>query len=157
MTPNGTPNPPTTAPDAKPDPMRRIFEGVLRALLVSTGVITLVALPGGYVVDGWAGLLGALLGAVVALVFTGTTALSMLLALHKPLTVLAGVVLGAWVGKMIVLVAALAVLQDMTFYNKTVFVVVLFVAVVTSMVIDVRAVVRARIPNVDPASGGAPN
>lgn len=137
--------------------MRRIFEGVLRTLLLAIAVITLVALPGGYVVDGWAGLLGALLGVLVALVFTGTTALSMLLALHKPLTVLAGVILGAWVGKMIVLVAVLAVLQDMTFYNKLVFALVLFAAVLTSMVIDVRAVVRARIPNVDPASGRAPN
>ena len=156
MTPDQTPSP-SAFDRAAPDPMRRVFEGVLRALLVSTGVIALVALPGGYLIEGWEGLLGALLGVVVALVFSGTTALSMLLALHRPLTVLAGVVLGAWVGKMIVLVAVLAVLQDMTFYDKTVFVVVLFTAVLVSMVIDVRAVVRARIPNVDPGSSRAPN
>jgi hypothetical protein len=137
--------------------MRAIFQGVLRNLLVAIAVITLVALPGGYLVAGWAGLLGALLGVLVALLFCGTTALSMLYALHKPLGVLAGVILGAWVAKMLVLVAALAVLQRLTFYDRTVFVVVLFVAVLTSMVIDVRAVVRARIPNVDPASGRAPN
>lgn len=142
--------------DPSQDPVRRILRRVLRELLIATAVIALVGLPGGYLVDRWEGLFGALLGVLVALVFTGTTALSMLYAVRKPLTVLAGVVLGAWVGKMVVLVAALAALQDQTFYDKVVFAVVLFAAVLTSMAIDVRAVVKARLPNVDPATGTGP-
>lgn len=145
-----TPEPGVDDRRPHPDPMRRLFERVLRELLLATAVITVVALPGGFLVAGWAGLFGAFLGVVVALVFTGTTALSMLYALHKPLSVLAGVVLGAWVAKMLVLIAALAALQDMTFYDKGVFAVVLFGAVLVSMAIDVRAVVRARIPNTGP-------
>jgi len=105
----------------------------------------------GYLVAGGAGVAGALLGVVVALIFCGTTALSMLVSLHRPLTVLAAVILGAWLVKMLVLVVLLAAIQDLTFYDKYVFAGVLFAVVITSMAIDVRAVVKARIPNAGPA------
>ncbi len=138
-------------PDGAVDPMRRIFERVLRELLIATAVIALLGVGIGYLVAGTEGLYGALLGVVVALVFCGTTALSMLVALHRPLAVLAGVILGAWLVKMIVVVVLLAVIQDLTFYDKYVFAGVLFAVVLTSMAIDVRAVVTARIPNAGPA------
>ncbi len=146
----------STSSSATQDPMRRIFERVLRELLIATAVIAAVGLVAGYLIDAWAGFFGALLGVVAALIFTGTTALSMLYTLHKPPSVLAGVVLGAWIGKMVVLIVMLAVLQDMTFYNKIVFAVVLLTAVLTSMAIDVRAVVRGRVPNVQTGSDSSP-
>jgi heme O synthase-like polyprenyltransferase len=146
----------STSPAAAPDPMRRLFERVLRELLIATAGITAVGLVAGYLIDAWAGFFGALLGVVAALIFTGTTALSMLYTLHKPPSVLAVVVLGAWIGKMVVLIVMLAVLQDMTFYNKIVFAVVLLIAVLTSMAIDVRAVVRGRVPNVQTGPTSSP-
>lgn len=146
----------TQSSSPAPDPMRRIFERVLRELLVATAVIALVGLVVGFVVDAWAGFFGALLGVIAALVFTVTTALSMLYALHKPPSILAGLVLGAWLGKMVVLIAMLAVIQNMTFYNKIVFAVVLLVAVLASMAIDVRAVLTGRVPNVQTGSDSGP-
>jgi len=138
-------------PEGAPDPMRQIFVRVLRELLLATAVIAVLGVGIGYLVAGGAGVAGALLGVVVALIFCGTTALSMLVSLHRPLTVLAAVILGAWLVKMLVLVVLLAAIQDLTFYDKYVFAGVLFAVVITSMAIDVRAVVKARIPNAGPA------
>lgn len=132
------------------DVMRRLFSRILRDMLLATAVITVLGFVVGYLVAGLPGVLGALLGVVAALLFSGTTAVSMRAVLGKPLTTLAAVVLGTWLAKMIVLIAMLALLADQTFYDKYVFATVLFAVVIASMVIDVRAVVRARIPNSDP-------
>lgn len=138
------------------DPVRAVLHRILRGLLVATAVIGVVAVVVGLLVDGVTGLWGALLGVGVALAFCGTTALSMLVALHRPPSILAGIVLGSWLVKMILLIGLLAVIQDLTFYNRYVFVAVLFAVVLASLAIDVRAVLTARIPNAGPAAGSGP-
>ena len=140
----------TTKPS---DPMRRIFERVTRELVAATAVIGVLAFVAGYLVDSWRGVLGAGIGVVIAVVFSGTTVVSMRYALRRPPAVLAGIVLGSWLAKMVVLIALLALLQDETFYNKVVFAVVLVTTVLVSVVIDVRAVVEARIPHGETGGG----
>lgn len=152
----------TDAPDRDPrrtevdDPVRAVLHRILRGLLVATAVIGVLAVVVGLLVDGSAGLWGALLGVGVALVFCGTTALSMLVALHRPPSFLAVIVLGSWLVKMILLIVLLAAIGDLTFYNRYVFVAVLFAVVLASLVIDVRAVLTARIPHTGPAAGSGP-
>ena len=129
------------------DPLGQIFEQVMRQLLVATSLIAVVALAAGFAFDSWAGAWGALIGVLVALLFSGTTVVSMRFARHRSPSVLAGVVLGSWIAKMVLLIALLAVLQDLTFYNKGVLAAVLVATVLVSVAIDVRAVLRARIPH----------
>lgn len=142
---------------AEPDPVRRLLQRSLRELLWATAAIGLLGAVLGLVLDGTAGLYGALLGVGVGLLFCGTTVVSMLVSVHKPVSVLAGVVLGAWVVKMIVVVAVLAVIRDLEFYDKYVFAAVLVLLVLTSTAIDVRAVLQGRVPhgNARPESGQA--
>lgn len=147
------PLPPDPAPRGSAAALAALYSRVLRELLTATAAIIVLGIVGGYLVDGLAGVLGAVLGVGAALLFSGTTVLSMRASLGRPPTTLAAVVLGAWVVKMVILVAIFAVLQDMTFYNRYVFAVVLFVVVLTSMVIDVRAVVQARIPHAEGTPG----
>jgi hypothetical protein len=56
----------------------------------------------------------------------------------------------AWFGKVIVVVAALAVLSRFDFYDRIVLGVVLIVGVLGSAYLDLRAVQRARIPYTEP-------
>jgi hypothetical protein len=150
-------SPPPDAVRAADDPLRAVLRRALRELVVATVVIGVVGTVVGGVLDGLAGVLGALLGIGVGILFCGTTVASMLVTVHKPLTVLAAVILGAWLVKMIIIVAVLALIQDLDFYNRYVFAAVLLALALTSIAIDVRAVVQGRIPHAEapPRTWGA--
>lgn len=60
------------------------------------------------------------------------------------------VVLGGWIGKMIVLVAALAILGQFDFYNRFVLAAVILIGVMGSVLLDYRAVAKGRVPYVSP-------
>ena len=130
-----------------------VFRRALRDMLVLVAVLAVLGVGIGVLVAGSAGAWGALIGVAVALVFSGTTVVSMLLTARSTPTTTGAVVLGAWLGKMIVLIAVLTVLQDRTFYDRPVLVVVLLVGVLGSVVLDYRAVVRGRVPYTDPGAG----
>lgn len=150
MTPTPTHDDPRAAGAAPPDALRGVFRQVQRQLLVATAAIAVLGVVGGYLVAGLAGVLGALLGVLAALLFSGTTVLSMRFAVGRPPATLAAVVLGSWLVKMVLLIGLLVVIDATDVADRYVFAAVLLVVVITSMVIDVRAVVRARIPNADP-------
>ena len=72
MTTPTTPGPPrqqSTAADL-------VFRRALRDMLVLLGILTVVGVLVGYLVDGMAGVWGALIGVFVALIFSGTTVIS---------------------------------------------------------------------------------
>lgn len=146
----------STRPDAD-DPVRGVLRRALRELVVATALIGVVGVVGGWFLAGTAGMLGALLGVGVGLLFCGTTLVSMLVTVHRPLAVLATVVLGTWLVKMIIIVAVFAVIRGLSFYDKYVFAATLVAIVLTSTAIDVRAVLQARIPHgkAHPGSGQA--
>jgi hypothetical protein len=66
-----------------------------------------------------------------------------------------GVVMGTWLGKVVVVIAVLAVLRGMDFYDRYVLAAVVAVAVVGSALLDYRAVSRGRVPYVQPV-GASP-
>ncbi len=142
--------PPVPAP---PDPLRAVFQRSLRELLWATLAIGALGAVVGYLVAGTPGVVGALLGVGVGLLLCGTTVGSMLVTARRPPAVLGAVVLGAWLVKMLLIVVVLAVLQGKDFYDKYVFAAVLVLIALTSMAIDVRAVLQGRIPNVEAAPG----
>ncbi|GIG30246.1 hypothetical protein [Cellulomonas marina] len=125
-----------------------VFRLALRDVLVLLGVLAVVGLAVGWFAAGTAGVWGALLGVGLALVFSGTTIVSMLRTAHATPQAMAGVVMGAWLVKVVVVVAALAVLRGMDFYSRPVLAGVLAVGVIGSALLDYRAVQRARIPYV---------
>jgi len=90
------------------------------------------------------------LGAGLILVFSGTTVVSMLKTAGSSATTTAAVVMGGWLAKMLVLIVALAVLREFDFYDKRVLGAVLVVGVIGAALVDYRAVVRGRVPNVTP-------
>lgn len=131
-----------------------VFRRALRDMLVLLAVLTVLGVGIGALVAGAAGVWGALIGVGLALVFSGTTVVSMLRTGRATPQAMAGIVMGAWLGKVVVVIVVLAVLRDLDFYDRRVLALVLLVGVLGSALLDYRAVARGRIPYVEPADRG---
>ncbi|WP_258723905.1 hypothetical protein [Cellulomonas sp. NS3] len=131
-----------------------VFRRALRDMLVLLALLTVLGVGVGGLVAGSAGVWGALIGVGLALVFSGTTVVSMLRTSHSSPQAMAGVVMGAWLGKIVVVIVVLAVLRGLDFYDRTVLATVLLVGVLGSALLDYRAVTNGRVPYVEPADRG---
>lgn len=121
--------------------------------LFATG-LAVVAGGIGVLVAGLPGLWGGLLGALLAFAFLGLTAGSILLG--QRLTVddpnsplFYGVVLGAWLVKLIVFFVFMFWLRGQDWLDPWVFFLTVIVAVLGSLMVDVLSFVRSRTPYVD--------
>ena len=115
--------------------------------------VAVVAGAVGLIVAGVPGLVGGLLGAALAAVFLGLTASSMLLAgrVTKGDTtspVFFGIVLGVWLLKLVLFVVAAIVLRGQHWLDPYVFFAAVIAAVIGSLITDVVAFQRARVPYV---------
>jgi len=130
---------------------------ILRTVLVWSATVTaILAVIGavvGYLVAGTSGLWSALAGVLVAAVFLGITAASILIAnrwygndLYVP--VFFGIVMGGWILKFVVFIAILFILRGQPWIQPTVFFVALVASVLASLAIDVVVMMRMRVPHV---------
>ncbi len=130
---------------------------ILRTVLVWSGSVTAVlAVAGavvGYLVAGADGLWSALAGVLIAALFLGITAASILIAnrwfgdaLYVP--IFFGIVLGGWILKFVVFLVALFVLRDQPWIVGPVFFLALVASVLASLAIDVVVLTRMRVPHV---------
>ncbi|WP_425956414.1 hypothetical protein [Xylanimonas sp. McL0601] len=146
-------NTPAPTPDAAPDataPERRVLRAALRDTVVFLGVLAVLGVAVGALVAGMAGVWGALVGVALAGFFCATTIWSMLRTVGASPTAMAGVVMGAWVAKIIVLIVVLAVLRGRDFYDPWVLITVVAIGAIGSSLLDYRAVQRGRVPYVQP-------
>lgn len=118
----------------------------LRLMTIVFGTMVLIGVAIGWWVAESAGVWGALLGIGIAVFFSVATVISMLVTAKKSPTAMAGIVMGVWLGKMLVLFGVLLALRGLDFYSRPVLAVVLCVAVVAAAIIDAVAINRARIP-----------
>ncbi|MFE7746903.1 hypothetical protein [Nocardia sp. NPDC057455] len=142
---------PVPGPDA---PLR----SALRYGLIGLGVLVVVAIALGAAVAGGAGVWGAVLGAAIGGGFILTTAAVVLFGAKLPPSTAGLIMLVSWVGKVLVALIVVAILQRFDFYDR----IVLFLTVVGALVIVLGAetygVVRQKVPYVtttdpDTASG----
>lgn len=150
------PEPAPTTPAPKPGTSGAaadaVFRTALRDTLLLLGALTVLGVGVGWLVAGLPGVWGALIGVGLALVFSGTTVVSMLATSHASPQKMAAVVMGAWLGKVIVVIVVLALIRDLDFYSKGVLAAVLAAGVLGSAYLDYRAVSRGRVPYVEPSS-----
>jgi multisubunit Na+/H+ antiporter MnhF subunit len=130
-----------------------LFRRSLRDVLVFLAVLAVLGVVVGWATAGSKGAWGALLGAAVAFVFSGTTVWSMWRSAHSTPAAMLGIVAGSWLAKMVVLIVALVSLQGQDFYSKPVFLVVVLVGVLGSVALDTVNYQRARVPYVEPRQG----
>lgn len=141
---------PPAVPPVPSSAAAAVFRRALRDMLVLLAALAVLGVGVGALVAGRRGVWGALIGVGLALVFSGTTVVSMLVTARASAARLAAVVLGAWLGKVLVVIVVLALIHDRDFYDRPVLAVVLLVGVVGSAVLDYRAVSRGRVPYVEP-------
>ncbi|OJX65669.1 MAG: hypothetical protein BGO95_04280 [Micrococcales bacterium 73-13] len=127
-------------------------------LLIAGGII-------GWSIAGQRGLVSAILGTVLAVVYMGLTAASLLVAGRSnggqpSMVAVAGTVVGVFVVKAVVFVLLMIWLRTQDWLEPAVFGVTAVVAVLGTLVIDVVVMARTRVPIVpippapsEPASG----
>ena len=127
-----------------------------RALLVGlvvTSVITIVAATAGALFSELPGMLGALLGAALGYALLGLTPLSIMwgFRLGKGDVLSPGffaAVLGTWLLKFVVFLAAVLWLGDQEWLDRTVLFLTIVAAVLATLVTDLVVVVKSRMPYV---------
>ena len=143
--------------DARPEPADRTptSNPVLRKALAWGGVLAAIVLVVscvlGLVFAGTEGLVSALIGTLMAVIFMGITAASILLAnRYASSDVFVGVffaiVLGGWLLKFIVFIVLVVVLRDASWLNPVVLFLSLVAGVIASLVVDVLVVAKSRMP-----------
>ena len=115
--------------------------------------VAVVAGAIGLLVAGVPGLLGGLFGALLAAVYLGLTAASMLVAGRVAKgdgtsPVFFGIVLGVWLLKLVVFVVAAILLGRVGWVDPYVFFFSVIAAVIGSLIADIVAFLRARVPYV---------
>ncbi|MBK0422558.1 3-oxoacyl-ACP reductase [Leucobacter sp. CSA2] len=133
-------------PSSQPILLRALKWGVLAslALIVIFGVI-------GWFVSGSTGLVGGVLGAAFAGVFLALTAGSITFAnrfIEKDFYVAAffGIVMGAWLIKIVAFIVAAVLLRDQPWLNPTILFLGVVAGVIVSLVIDMIVLTRSRLP-----------
>lgn len=124
---------------------------------VSMVVLAIVAGGIGLLVGETEGLVSGLLGVVLAMLFLGITALSILIAnrwFGDPLYVqlFFAIVLGGWLLKLGLFVVIMIVLSGQPWIHPMVFFLSIVTGVVATLVIDVIVITRMRLPHVSDAS-----
>jgi hypothetical protein len=130
-----------------------VLNRALRDGSIFAGAVAVVGAVVGFLVAGWPGLVGGLLGAVASAIFLGLTAASMLVGgritkgdLGSP--VFFGIVLGTWLIKLVLFVVLAIWLRSQTWLDPRVFFLAVIVSVIGSLAIDVLAFARSRVPYV---------
>ncbi|HEX5859667.1 MULTISPECIES: hypothetical protein [unclassified Agromyces] len=128
---------------------------VLRRALLWSGVLAaVIAVVGGalgYVLAGTEGLVSALLGTLIAVVFMGITAASILLANRFAgsdvfVGAFFGIVLGGWLLKFIVFIVLVVLLRGAEWLDPVVLFLAIVAGVIGSLVVDVLVVAKSRLP-----------
>ncbi|MGA7688813.1 MAG: hypothetical protein WCA29_06245 [Jiangellales bacterium] len=128
------------------EPLRR----VLRAGLIGVAVLAPVAALVGWLVDGSAGLAGALIGVLVPAAFFALTVVTALVTLHLSPGALGAVVLGSWVVKLVLFIVALSLLNMWDGWSRPVFGVTFMIAVLGWLALEAWMVISTKQPYVQP-------
>ncbi len=127
----------------------QVFTKALKLSAILVVAVAAICSLVGYLLVGTDGVLTALLGAAIALVFTSMTILSVLFGARLPLGGFYGLVLGGWLLKVVLFGVLLAVLQRMDFIHGPTLFFAIVLSVLGSLGIDSWVVLRARIPTVE--------
>lgn len=154
MTEASAPNTPRTPREVSSNRLLRTT--LLWSAIVTAGLAVIGAIVG-FAVAGTSGLWSALVAVLLAAVFLGLTAGTILVAnrwygdpLYTP--IFFGAVMGGWIVKFALFIVVLFVLRGAPWLNGTVFFVALVVSVIASLAIDVVVMLRMRVPHVGDVS-----
>lgn len=134
-----------------------VLKNVLKYGLILAGGIAVVGAVLGGIFAGGIGVTSALIGTLMAAVFLGITAASILIAnrfIGSDLFVglFFGIVLGGWIVKFVLFLVLAILLKDQDWINPVVLFLSLIAGVIGSLVVDMIVVFRSRVPYVSDVS-----
>ena len=150
--------PPANQPTSVPILRRILIYGAALAL----GIAVVGAIVGG-IVAGWPGVISALVGTLIAVLFMGITAASILIAnryagRESAIGAFFGIVMGGWIVKFVVFLVLIVLLKDQPWVEPVVLFLSIIAGVVGSLVVDAVVVLKSRMTYVsDVTLPGAPN
>jgi len=130
------------------DNTQTVFSKVLKLGSALIGTIALVGAAIGFFSAGIPGLLGALAGAGIALIFVSLTAISVLVGSRLSLGAFYGIVLGGWLLKMVLFMIAITVLRSIDGLNGVAIFGTLVASILGSLAVDAYVVTKSKIPAV---------
>jgi hypothetical protein len=142
----------TADPDANPN-VNVILRSTLRWSLIIEGILAVVAALIGFAVAGANGVWSALVGVLMAAVFLGLTAVTMLIGQRVGggellSTAYFAIVLGGWFVKVVIFFIVLLTLRGQPWIAPYVFFFCAVAGVLVSLVVDIVVFARARVPYV---------
>jgi len=131
----------------------QIAKRALLAGVVVTSIIAIIAATAGALISGLAGMLGAFVGAALGYALLGLTPLSIMwgFKLGKGDVLSPGffsAVLGTWLLKFVVFLAAVFWLGDQEWLDRLVLFITIVASVLASLVTDLVVVAKSRMPYV---------
>ena len=126
----------------------QLFSKILKQGAFLIGGIAIVGGVIGFLIASVAGLVSALIGAAMALLFVSMTALSVWFGGKLSLGGFFGVVLGGWIFKLLLFIGLVLLLKGATFIVGPILFVCIVLSVLGSLTLDAIAVTKARIPTV---------
>ncbi len=131
----------------------QIAKRALLAGVVVTSIIAIIAATAGALISGLAGMLGAFVGAALGYALLGLTPLSIMwgFKLGKGDVLSPGffsAVLGTWLLKFVVFLAAVLWLGDQEWLDRLVLFITIVASVLASLVTDLVVVAKSRMPYV---------
>jgi hypothetical protein len=127
------------------DSVGTVFRKVIVLSLLVVALVATLGSAAGFFLAGEAGVISALIGALVALMFSTLTVISFWVGYKLPLGGYFGVVLGGWLLKFVVFAIALTSLRDAEFISGPVFFFSLVSAIVGGLAVDTWVVSKARL------------
>ncbi len=137
--------PPSAQPTSVPVLRRILIYGAVLAL----GIAVVGAVIGG-IVAGGIGVVSALIGTVIAVLFMGITAASILVAnryagRESAVGAFFGIVMGGWLLKFVLFLVLVIVLKDQPWVQPVVLFLSIIAGVVGSLVVDTVVVLKSRM------------
>ena len=141
-----------SSPRAEPTSIPVFRKTLIYGSYLALGIAVIGAVLGG-IFAGGPGVVSALIGTAMALVFMGVTAGSLLLANRyagneAAIGAFFGIVMGGWLLKFIVFLVLVFVLKDQPWLNNVVLFLSIIAGVVGSLVVDVIVLAKSRVPYV---------
>lgn len=133
-----------------PNPTEQLFSRILKQGALLIGGIAVIGGIVGFLIAATAGLVSALIGAAMALVFVSMTALSIWLGGKLSLGGFFGVVLGGWIVKLLLFIVLVLLLKGAAFIVGPILFVAIVISVIGSLALDAIVVVKTRIPTINP-------
>ena len=130
---------------SNPSSTSEVFSAVLTQGLLLVLGIAVIGGGVGFLVAGVSGLMSGFIGAVLALLFSTMTALSVKFGGKLSLGGFFGVVLGGWIFKMVLFIGIVAGLRGADFIDGPVFFFTLVASILGTLVIDSLIVMKSRI------------